>query len=194
MKKIDILKRNKKISKTLERKKRIKTFEEISISQTISIFGGLIAGSILLVYIDHILLVPGLFILLPGFLEMGNAISGSLSSRISSRLHQNTLTNLIILKNIIASLLLNILTSVVLGAVIYTISRIIFKIDNYQLFIIPIIAGLISSIIVLPLISHMVLWLYHHHEEPDNIIGPIITTIGDIVNIGAILIAIIILT
>ena len=40
----------------------------------------------------------------------------------------------------------------------------------------------------------MVLWLYHHHDEPDNIIGPIITTIGDIVNIGAILIAIIILT
>ena len=193
MKKKDILKRNKKIAKTLEKKKKIKTFKEIGVSQTFSIIGGLTAGSLLAIYTDKILLIPGLFILLPGFLEMGNAISGSLSSRISSKLHQRKLTNKILIKNIIASFLLIILSSVILGGITYSLSRFIFHITDFNLVLIPIIAAIISGIILLPLTSKIVLWLYHHHDDPDNLIGASSTTLGDIINIGAILIAITVL-
>lgn len=193
MKKIDIIKRNKKISKTLQKKKKIKTFEEIAFSQIFSIAGGLTAGSLLAIYTDKILLIPGLFVLLPGFLEMGNAISGSLSSRISSRLHQGNLTNAVLIKNIIASFILIILCSITLGIITYTISRFIFGINDFHLVLIPVLAATISGIILLPLVSRIVLFLYHHHEDPDNLIGASSTTLGDIINISAILIAITIL-
>lgn len=193
MKKEDILKRNKKISRTFQKKKNIKTFEEIAFSQFFSIIGGLTAGSLLAIYMDKVLLIPGLFILLPGFLEMGNAISGSLSSRISSRLHQKNLTKSILIKNIFASFFLIVLSSVVLGIITYIISRFAFGINDFHLVLIPILSAVISGIILLPLTSKIVLWLYHHHDDPDNLIGASSTTLGDIINISAILIAITIL-
>ncbi|MBU2639937.1 MAG: magnesium transporter [Nanoarchaeota archaeon] len=186
-------KRNKKRAKTLEHKRKIKSFEEIIFSQAFSIIGGLTAGTLLAIYTDRILLIPGLFILLPGFLEMGNAISGSLSARISSKLHLRELTHSILIKNIIASFVLIILSSISLGAITYLLSRFIFGIDNLRLILIPIVAAVISGIILLPLTSKITITLYHHHEDPDNLIGASSTTLGDIINIGAILLAITIL-
>src|SRR3989338_5445908 len=63
-----------------------KSFKEIFSSQIVSLFGGLIAGIILAVYSDKIFLIPGMLILLPGFLEMRGNISGSFASRLSSGL------------------------------------------------------------------------------------------------------------
>ncbi|MAG52890.1 MAG: hypothetical protein CMH62_02915 [Nanoarchaeota archaeon] len=194
MKKKDILKRNKKISKTLEKKKKIKTIEEIVFSQAFSIIGGLTAGTILAIYTKQVLLIPGLFILLPGFLEMGNAISGSLSSRLSSRLYQRKLTNSILAQNITASFILKVISSVSLGLLTYFLLKFLFNINNTTIIFIPIIAAIISGLILLPVTAKIVVWLYHHHDDPDNLLGALSTTLGDIINIGAILIAIVILT
>jgi cation transporter-like permease len=183
-----------KRKKTLEKKKKLRSFEEIIFSQSFSIIGGLTAGSLLAIYTDQILLIPGLFILLPGFLEMGNAISGSLSSRLSSKLYQNKLTKALVIKNIIASFFLLILSSVTLGIITYCLSRFLFDLDNKNLFFIPVIAAIIAGSLILPIVSKIVLWLYHHHDDPDNLIGASSTTLGDIINISAILIAIAILT
>jgi cation transporter-like permease len=186
--------RKKKLEKTLEKKKKIKNIEEIVFSQAFSIIGGLTAGTLLAIYTDQILLIPGLFILLPGFLEMGNAISGSLSSRLSSRLYQRKLTNPILIKNVLASFILILIGSVSLGLIAYSLSRFFFNINNTDIIFIPIIAAIISGTLLLPITARIVLWLYHHHDDPDNLIGASSTTLGDIINIGAILIAIAILT
>ena len=194
MKKEVLLKRNRKLEKTLEKKKKIKNIEEIIFSQAFSIIGGLTAGTILAIYIDKILLIPGLFILLPGFLEMGNAISGSLSSRLSSRLYQRKFTHSILNQNITASFILILISSTFLGILAYLISKFFFNINSVTIIFITIIASIISGLILLPLTSKIVLWLYHHHDDPDNLIGASSTTLGDIINIGAILISIVILT
>ena len=54
-------------------------FREIVSAEFISITGGLMAGLILSFMLDKIYLVPGLFILIPGFLEMRGSLSGSRS-------------------------------------------------------------------------------------------------------------------
>ena len=194
MKKEVLLKRNRKLEKTLENKKKIKNIEEIIFSQTFSIIGGLTAGTILAIYIDQILLIPGLFILLPGFLEMGNAISGSLSSRLTTRLYQRKLTKSALAQNITASFVLKVLGGIFLGLLTFFLSKFLFNIENTTIIFIPILAAAISAIILLPLTAKIVLWLYHHHDDPDNLIGASSTTLGDIINIGAILISIVILT
>ena len=52
-----------------------KNFKEIFTAEFISVTGGLIAGSLLVFQVDKLLLLPGLFILIPGFLEMRGSIT-----------------------------------------------------------------------------------------------------------------------
>src|SRR3989338_814080 len=59
------------------------TFKEILSSQAASVADGLIARTLLAFYTDKMLLLPGMLILIPGFLEMRGNISGSFSSRIA---------------------------------------------------------------------------------------------------------------
>ena len=63
-----------------------KDFKEILFSQSMAVIGGIIAGTLLALYTDKILLIPGMVILIPGFLEMRGNISGTLSARLSSGL------------------------------------------------------------------------------------------------------------
>src|SRR3989338_3592363 len=92
------------------------SFREIFAAQMVSIFGGLIAGILLAIYTDKILLIPGMLILLPGLLEMRGNISGSFASRLSSGLFlgiikPNKFNTKIIKGNLLASFLLAILVS-----------------------------------------------------------------------------------
>src|SRR3989338_1533373 len=97
-----------------------KNFREIFSSQSVSIIGGLIAGILLAAYIDKLLLIPGMLILLPGFLEMRGNISGSLSARISSGLFLKVINpeksnSRIVRGNITASFLLVLLVTFSIG-------------------------------------------------------------------------------
>ena len=69
-----------------------KDFFEISVSELISVTGGIIAGIFLLGLIDKLSLIPGLLILLPGFLEMHGNISGSLTGRLVSEKSESTIS------------------------------------------------------------------------------------------------------
>ena len=62
-------------------------FSEILSSELVSVTGGIISGTLLAIFTDRLFLLPGLLILLPGFLELQNASSGSLAARLGSELH-----------------------------------------------------------------------------------------------------------
>ena len=114
-------------------KKEQRDFYEIISSEFISITGGLVAGISLAFYTDKILLIPGLLILIPGFMEMRGNISGSLASRISSLLHIGYLKPELkktktLMGNIISSYLLAVTVGLVLGIVAYIATMIFFKI------------------------------------------------------------------
>jgi mgtE-like transporter len=173
-----------------------KDFLEILSGELIAVTGGLLAGLSLAIFKDKLLLIPGLFILLPGLLEMRGNISGSLAARIGSALHLGTLSanakynNKIIVRNIFASFLLVIFVSLVLGSLAYVATLIFFKIQFIEIIYISVFAAIFSNIILLPLTIKTSLWLYKKGHDPDNIMGPYITTIGDVVCILAILLAI----
>ncbi|MAG50746.1 hypothetical protein CL621_03880 [archaeon] len=173
-----------------------KDFLEILSGELIAVTGGLLAGLSLAIFKDKLLLIPGLFILLPGLLEMRGNISGSLAARIGSALHLGTLSanakfnNKTILRNIFASFLLVIFVSLVLGSLAYVATLIFFKIQFIEIIYISVFAAVLSNIILLPLTIKTSLWLYKKGHDPDNIMGPYITTIGDVVCILAILLAI----
>lgn len=172
-----------------------KEFKGFLLVELLSITGGLLGGTMLAFATNQLELIPGLFILLPGFLEMRGSISGSLSGRLSSGLHLDVIKpsfghQKIIISNIVASIILVIVISWVLGNLAYVFGILFFNIENYSIVFIALIAGIITNLIEIPLTIATTFWLFKHKIDPDNVMGPYTTTIGDIISILSLLLAI----
>ncbi len=171
-----------------------KDFLEIVSAEFISVTGGVLAGVLLTLLTGKIELIPALLILLPGFLEMRGNISGSLAARLGASLHlkkirTNLKSNKLLNENVIASIILAIIVSIALGIIAYLITYFIFDINNTNIIFIALIASILSTIIEIPLTVITTFWLFKHKYDPDDIMGPYVTTIGDVVSVISLIIA-----
>lgn len=170
-------------------------FKEILSSQLISVIGGLIAGTFLAIYTNKILLIPGMLILLPGFLEMRGNISGTFASRLSSGLSlgiikPNKFKTKIIKGNLSASFLLAIIVSFILGLIAFLFNFFILRIFILKIIFIPLIAGIMANSIEIILTLFTTFYLFKKGHDPNNIMGPFLTSTGDITSIISLLIVI----
>ncbi|HLD15901.1 MAG TPA: magnesium transporter [Candidatus Nanoarchaeia archaeon] len=175
-----------------------KDFKEILFSQSMAVIGGIIAGTLLALYTDKILLIPGMVILIPGFLEMRGNISGTLSARLSSGLFLGVFKSSkekknVVSGNIIASFILAAIVSLILGLIAYLFNYLIFKVSTPEIIMIALVAGILGSLIQIPLALFFTFYLFKKGHDPTNIMGPLLTTTGDIISILALLIALVII-
>lgn len=173
-------------------------FKEIFSAELISIIGGLIVGITLAIYTNKLLLIPGMLILLPGFLEMRGNISGSLASRISSGLFLKVITpknprSRIIQGNLIASFLLALVVTLSLGIFAFLLTFALFNVAEPILLLIPVLAGIIANLIQIPLTLALTFYLFKRGHDPNNIMGPFLTSSGDVISILALLLTLVIL-
>ncbi len=168
----------------------MKEFNQILIAELISITGGLIAGYLLTIITKGISVIPGMLVMLPGFLELRGNISGSLSARISSGLHLGVIKNIkseLIRKNVIAAITLTITTSIMIGLISYTYN-IITGVNDAKIIVITILSALLSSAIMIPLTIISAIKMFNKGLNPDNIMGPYVTTLGDVVSLISLII------
>ncbi|MBI4175996.1 MAG: magnesium transporter [Candidatus Aenigmarchaeota archaeon] len=173
-------------------------FREILFAEIISVTGGLFAGFLLALTTDRFYLIPGLLILIPGFLEMRGSISGSLAARLSSGMILGATKpefahNRIMKGNVIAAILLALAVSLMLGVIAFGLSWLVFGKAIISIILISVLAGLLSNIIEIPVTIATTFWLFRKGYDPNNIMGPYVTTVGDIVSILSLLIAIMII-
>ncbi|MEM2874098.1 MAG: magnesium transporter [Candidatus Nanoarchaeia archaeon] len=176
-----------------------KDFKEIFIAEMISISGSLIAGTLLAIYIKQILLIPGLLILLPGFLEMRGNISGALAARFGTALDTKQIparikNNEFVRQNILATFAEALLIALSLAAVAFFVTYFIFGVATLNIFLIALIAAIISNLIEAALTTYTTFLLFRKGYDPNNIMGPYITTTGDIISIFSLLFAIIVVS
>ncbi|HLC89143.1 MAG TPA: magnesium transporter [Candidatus Nanoarchaeia archaeon] len=175
-----------------------KNFKEILSSQAISIIGGLVAGTFLAVRINELILIPGLLIILPGFLEMRGNISGTLSARISSGLFLGVIKprhikTRVVKGNLIASFFLAIFVSLVLGILAFAFNYFFLETVTLKIILLPVIAGALANLIEVPLALMFTFILFRRGHDPNNIIGPVLTSSGDIISIVSLLVTLVIL-
>ena len=175
-----------------------KDFKEIFSSELVSIIIGLFAGILLAIYTKKILLIPGMLILLPAFLEMRGSLDGSLSSRISSGLFLGVVKpkkyNTPIIKgNEKASILLALGLSLLLGFIVFLINYFIFGIVYVNIIFLPLLAAIFSSLIEIPLIIAITFYLFRKGHDPNNIMGPFLTSTGDVASILGLLIGVLLI-
>ena len=86
-----------------------------------------------------------------------------------------------------------IIISLVLGLVAFLFTYLVFDIFAPKLILLALIAGAIANAIEIPLTLVATFFIFRRGYDPNNIIGPIITSTGDVVSIAALLIALIII-
>jgi mgtE-like transporter len=170
--------------------------EEILFAEFISVTGGVLAGLGLTLFIDKLLAQPGLFILLPGLLAMRGDVSGTMAARLSMALHLHHLNpetphSKLIRDNTIASFVLALVSGLVLGIVAFVAALLIFNVSNPSIILIAVLSAFFSTLLMLPLTTAAVVWLFMHGFEPDDVMGPYVTTIGDIIMIASLYLAVI---
>ncbi len=175
-----------------------RNFKDIMLSQIVSIFGGLIAGTILAIYTGKVLMIPGMIILLPGFLEMRGSISGSFASRLSSGLFlgvikPNRKNKHIIKGNLLASFFLVLVVTSFLGLIAFAFNYFILHSYTPKIILFPIIAGFAANIIEIPLTLIVTLFIFKKGHDPNNIMGPFVTSTGDITSILALILTVLII-
>ncbi len=173
-------------------------FREILASQLVSIAGGMIAGIALVFFTGKLYLLPGILIVIPGFFEMRGAISGSFSSRLSSGLflgviNPKKLNTDLIHANLIASFALAIFVSLVLGVIACVFTYFISGIFFPELIAVTLLAGIISNSIEIPIALFATFYLFREGHDPNNIMGPFITSVGDVVGIISLAVAMVVL-
>jgi cation transporter-like permease len=175
-----------------------KEFREMFFAEIISLTGGLLAGAILASYINKILLIPGLFILLPGFLEMRGNISGSLAARLSTALDlkktpAKIIGNKLVNKNIIATFIEALVVALSLATIAYFVTYFVFGTATFEIFLVALIATILANFIESILTVCITFGLFKRGFDPTNTMGPYVTTSGDIVSVISLLAAIVII-
>lgn len=175
-----------------------KDFRDIFMSQIVSLLVGLLAGTLLAVLAHRILLIPGIFIILPGFLGMRGNISGTFASRLSSGLFLKVInpkkTNTTIIKgNLWASFSLVVFVSLALGIIAFFFNLLVFHLSTPKIIVLPLLAGIIANAIEIPTTLFATMYLFRKGHDPDNIMGPFVTSTGDVTSIISLLIALVLL-
>ena len=153
----------------------------------IALGGGLFAGIVLEGMVESIERFPGLFVMIPVFLATRGNVYGALGGRIASGLHQGLIEPRFewddrLVNAILASFINGIGISIVIGVVTWVGLLILgWEVAAlYELVGIMLIAGMLTSVIMIFGLLGLIFTGYKFGYDPDNLVGPIVTTLGDI--------------
>jgi mgtE-like transporter len=154
----------------------------------VSLAGGLFAGSFIGTegMTETFANYPGLFLLLPAFLATRGNVYGALGARISTGLHQGLIEprfelNRRLINAVTASFINGVTVSVFIGAMSWLILRALGRQSAalYELVGVTLVAGLLTSVVMVVGLLGLVFGGYKRGIDPDNLVGPIVTTLGD---------------
>ena len=181
--------------KLFSKKKLHEDTIEISFSELISVTGGVIAGTLLVSLVNSIGFLAGLFILYPGLLEMNGNIYTSLAARLSNllilgKMNTKKELNKFLLETVFSVFFLAFIVSLFLGLSIYFFTYFIFHSSNSIIISASVLSSLLGSLFQIPLTIYITIWVYRHNLDPENIMGPDITTFSDVISIVSLVIAV----
>ena len=153
----------------------------------VALLGGLFAGLILEGIIESVERFPGLLVMVPVFLATRGNVYGALGGRIASGLHQGLIDprfewNDRLINAVIASFVNGIGISIVIGVVTWLALLLIGweRALLVEFVLIMLIAGVLTSIVLIFGLLLLIFAGFKRGYDPDNLVGPIVTTLGDI--------------
>ena len=163
----------------------------------VALGGGLFAGLVLEGLLERVERFPGLLVMVPVFLATRGNVYGALGGRISSGLHQGLIEPRFewderLVNAVLASLVNGIGISVVIGVITWVALVLLgWEVAAlYELVGIMLVAGTLTSVVLVGGLLGLIFTGYEYGYDPDNLVGPIVTTLGDIFGMLFMLLAI----
>jgi mgtE-like transporter len=140
--------------------------------------------------------IPGLFVLIPVSIGMRGNIFGAFSARLGTSIHAGLFEvsrdrDGVLGQNVFAAALLTVGTSVAMGLLAYSVSALlgIPTVSAWDLVVVALIGGLISSAVVLAVTVVLSVTALRRGWDLDAVGAPLITAIGDVVTLPCLLLA-----
>ncbi len=151
--------------------------------------GGLLAGSIFLLFSNMFSLAPWLIMIYPSIISMRGVIGGFFSGRLSTALHLGTIRPSFLNNTrdfeilIFSVIILTVLSSITTGLLAFLINVSLWRtdiIDSLGIFSAIITTMGLSLIFVSPVTVGISIMSFKYGLDPDIIVYPVMSTIGDI--------------
>ena len=162
----------------------------------VSAVGGLLAGSILGGMEAQLAEIPGLLVMVPAFLAIRGSVYGSLGSRLSSALHQGLIAARFeaddrLVSAVIAALINGVAASLVAAVLAFAALVVLGQrvASLWTLVVIAVVGGVLSGIALTVVIVVVVFGGYRRGMNPDDLVGPAMTTAGDIFGMASLYLA-----
>jgi len=159
----------------------------------------LVSGGMLEGMKEKFSLLPGLLVMIPALVDLRGNIGSALGSRLGSALHLGVVRPKFVMtkvlkENIFSSLFLSVIGSASLGLISWVVCLVL-KIPGVSLsclFFIAVFSGVLSGVAITFLTVFISILSFKRGWDPDNVTGPVITTLGDIVTMSSILLSVVI--
>lgn len=165
----------------------------------VALVGGIFSGLVLEELLDSVARFPGLLVMVPVFLATRGNVYGALGGRISSGLHQGIIPpefewNERLVNAVAASFVNGISISVVIGVISWVALQLLGwpSATLFELVSIMLIAGTLTSVLLIFGLLGILFTGYKFGYDPDNLVGPIVTTLGDVFGMLFLLVAVIV--
>lgn len=178
---------------------KVKLIKEAFIALSICGFAEIIAGTLLSRFESYLILLPGLLVMIPPTIGLRGNVYGAFGSKLTTALHLGSID--VALRNNRKLLDFSRITmgeAVLLGYIIPMISLVFIyhqnNIINYIsvfMFVMSF-SSFVSGIVMTLSTVVVVIISYKYGIDPDNVSSPFITTIGDVITIPIIFLAVII--
>ena len=162
----------------------------------VSALGGLVAGTILGGMEAELAAVQGLLVMVPAFLAIRGSVYGSLGSRLSTGLHQGVIPPVFapdgrILRAVAAALVNGTVASVAAALFTYGVltglGRAVAPVVT--LIVVALAGGILAGLALSATVIVVVLVGYRRGLNPDDVVGPAVTTAGDVFGTASLLLA-----
>lgn len=175
-----------------------KTYREALPALSASLVGGLIAGVVLSGMRSELQAVSGLLVLIPALLATRGNVYSSLGARVATALHQGLIEPRVrggsvrlraavtaaIANGLLASAFAAVATYVALQALSESPAPLT------TLLGIAVIAGVLSGVMLSTVVVLAVFAGYRRGYDPDTLVGPLVTTTGDVFGLAFLLLAV----
>nr|MBA2599515.1 magnesium transporter [Actinomycetota bacterium] len=172
------------------------TVRQAFVAVSIASLTSLVAGLTLAGMRGRVEAVTGLFVLIPVSIGMRGNIFGALAARLGTSIHSGLFEvsrdrEGVLAQNVYGAILLTVATSVAMGGIAWGIANLlgINTVPVWDFIVVALIGGLISSVLVLAVTVVLSITSFRRGWDLDSVGAPLITAIGDVVTLPAILAA-----
>jgi mgtE-like transporter len=176
----------------------VEAYREALPALSASLVGGLLAGAVLGGMRRELAAVPGLLVLVPALLATRGNVYGSLGARVATALHQGLVEPRVRLGDerlraaAVAAVANGLLASTVAATVVFALlSTLGARVAPlWTLVAVALVAGICSGVALVVVVVSVVFAGYRRGYDPDTLVGPLVTTTGDVLGVGFLLLAV----